>query len=358
MIVFVYDRLGNQYNTISDFVEFVHDDELGKFDFIEFTTPGKQLNKGDYLVWVDKFGEMHENIVSKCTLIHKDNKVYQTVYAANSVTELNQYFYYSGAWYVTNTSGHALENLLKDTRWELKEADTFFKNSFYLQNETVYEALCDITYLFGGEYITSIEFNGYYNQIKRYISHVSNRGKDTGILFSYGFDTDEVERIEDVDEVYTRIYCFGERTDKTQRSAYARYGKRLTLESVNGGLKYLEDNEAMRKYGIVGKDGILRHSEGVFYWDDVDDASDLLELGRRKLSQVSTPRVSYTATIAVLEGLGISSRNIKTGDTVYIEDDIIDERFSGRVAHIRRYYENESKTEITIGNTIRSISKV
>ena len=56
--------------------------------------------------------------------------------------------------------------------------------------------------------------------------------------------------------------------------------KRLTIESVNQGLKYIEDEEAIAKYGRITKYAT---------WDDVTVADNLLRKGKEYLKSVSSP---------------------------------------------------------------------
>lgn len=358
MIIWVYDRWGNQIDCLWDFVELVFDDELGSLDYIEFMIPGNRLVKGNYLVWKDEFGVWHEHIVQSDDLIHYGEAVYQNVMAVNSICELNQsYKDERNSYGFSNTT--ALTRLLEDTRWTTGTVNNLGTNKIKFYHETVYEGLVDITEKWGGD-ITSTIVVGANGVTARRINHYSKRGYDNGLIFTYGYDMDNVIRTEELDEVYTRIHCFGageQLFDKEaeEDQANARYGRRITFADINGGRDYLEDNAAMQKYGIVGKDGTIQHSEGSFIFGDVEDKATLLELGKAKLEEVKKPRVTYSANVAVLADAGMDFKNAGTGDTVYMRDEKLDDRLNGRVTHTRRYITSNKPTEITIGNITRTV---
>lgn len=358
MIVWVYDRWGNQIDSIGDFVELVHDDELGSLDYIEFTVPGQKLIKGNYLVWRDEFQAWHEHRVESVELQHVGGAIYQTVYADNSLSEtLGDYINEKDAY--DCAVDYALTKLFEDTRWELGRITAKGTGTHKYYHTTVYDGLVDTVKEWPGEISTTIYVNetGVY---RRLINYQDKRGEDNGLLFTYGFDADNIKRKVDIDEVWTRLHCFGKGEEQLGDDGQGTgvYSRRITFADINDGKDYVEDNDAMQVWGMPDGKGGKRHTEGQYIWEECEDKAELLKLGREKLKEVSKPRVSYTADVVILADAGMSFKNARTGDTVYIRDEPLDERINGRVTHVRRYQQQTRPTEITLGNVIRTVSNV
>lgn len=352
MIVFVYDRWGNQIDYLKDFSEFAHDDEIGKIDTIEFTIPGVRLEKGNCLVWRDEFGAWHEHKVTSCTTEHVNGTVYQVVYAENSIVELMLKYIDDQRSYKASNAA-ALTKCLNGTRWTTGTVDAMGNGDVNFYHTSVYDGIVDINDTWGGDISTTITV-GSNGVTARRVNHERQRGTDSGLIFTYGFDADSIERMEEMDNVYTRIHVFG----KGEETETGGYGRRITFAEINDGKDYVEDNVAREKWGIPGTSGGKEHSEGTFVFDQVTDKSLLLELAYEKLEEVKKPRVTYKANVIVLANAGMDFKNAKTGDTVNIRDKVIDERLSGRFIRVRRYIVGTRPTEVTLGNIVRTISDV
>lgn len=358
MIVWVYDRWGNQIDCIGDFVELVHDDELGSLDYIEFTIPGERLSKGNYLVWRDQFQAWHEHRIESVKLQHSGGAVYQTVYADNSLSEtLGDYINEKDAY--DCAVDYALTKLFEDTRWELGKITAKGTGYHKYYHTTVYDGLVDTVQEWPGEVSTTVYVNssGVY---RRVINYESERGQDNGLLFTYGYDADNIVRTVDIDEVWTRLHCFGKGEEQLDDdgSGTGVYSRRITFADINDGKDYVEDDAALAVWGMPDGKGGIKHSEGQFIWEDCTDKAELLALGREKLKEVSKPRVSYTANVVILADAGMDFKNARTGDKVYIRDEPMDDRINGRVTHVRRYLNDTQPTAITLGNIVRTISNV
>lgn len=354
MILFVYDKYGNQTKTIKWVNEFVHDDEIGNLDFIEFVLIGDTVDKYDYLVWRDEFNVWHEHFVREVTLIHSEGAVVQKVYAVNSVAELNLSYIDERDSYNFKNSV-AWSRLLENTRWTSGTINDLGLNDVKFYHETIYDGIVQILDIWGGDLSTSITV-GANGVTARMINHEKQRGEDNGLLFTYGFDMDNIERKIELDDVYTKIHVFGKgEPTYDDEGNQTGNGRRISFKDINGGKDYVEDNDAKSKWGIQGKNG-WQHSEGTFVYDQVEDPSLLLEMAKAKLVEVSQPRITYSANVAILKAAGMEFKNARTGDICYIRDKVLDERLNGRIIHVRRFV--DKPTEVTLGNIVRTVSDI
>lgn len=86
-------------------------------------------------------------------------------------------------------------------------------------------------------------------------------------------------------------------------------GERLTIEAVNGGLDYIQDNDAVDRYGFI---------LAPVTFDDIDDDDELLAKGREHLAKVSTPAITVDSTAidrSIMPGEALEAYRV--GDQVH-----------------------------------------
>lgn len=83
--------------------------------------------------------------------------------------------------------------------------------------------------------------------------------------------------------------------------------RRLTIKSVNNGLDYIEDAEGIAQYGRIVK---------TCTWEDVNDATKLLEKGREQFDKIKASLTTRTITALDLHHLNVDTSRIKAGSKV------------------------------------------
>lgn len=124
--------------------------------------------------------------------------------------------------------------------------------------------------------------------------------------------------------------------------------KRLTIESVNGGLDYLENPEAIAKYGRVTRKVIF---------DDVTEADNLLKKGRDYLSQAINTAVSIELAAVDLANIDESIENFKMGSYVKVKSPIhgIDDMYLVKKLSID--IEKPIQSKLTLGVTYMTFTE-
>ena len=103
----------------------------------------------------------------------------------------------------------------------------------------------------------------------------------------------------DATGIITRLYPFGcQINDET--------AERLTIAEVNGGCPYIDDEDAIAKYGVKC---------GSYTWDDVTLPQNLLEKGREYLKQACRIKKSYQAVVLDLSTIGKAADSFRAGNT-------------------------------------------
>ena len=111
--------------------------------------------------------------------------------------------------------------------------------------------------------------------------------------------------------VITRLYPYGCKltetvTDEDGEGVEQETERRLTIESVNGGLAYIDDEVAMAAYGVV---------EGFHEWDDVTTASALKSKALSWLGQNNQLPVSHTIDALDLSLIGLDYDTFELWDS-------------------------------------------
>lgn len=107
----------------------------------------------------------------------------------------------------------------------------------------------------------------------------------------------------------TVLYPFGATPEESGTSTTDDKAKdvaspRLTIESVNGGKKYLEDNELISKFGRIS---------GSKTWDDVKVAANLKNKGQAYLNTFKAVKIGYELEAVDLQPLRLAVDDFQTG---------------------------------------------
>ncbi|CAM3678971.1 hypothetical protein GCM10009865_47670 [Aeromicrobium ponti] len=177
---------------------------------------------------------------------------------------------------------------------------------------------------------------------KRYVDFVKRNGLNAGKEIIFGKDLQNIERLEDASMVVTALYGIG---------AADENGNYLTIESVNNGKKYVEDLDALQRWG---KDGEHRYD---IYSPTVDSGKltpqMLLDLTEEEFKKRINASVKYIVDADDLyELLGLGHERAQAGDTVRIKDEYFNPALylEARILKTERSYTGSSKNKFTLGD--------
>lgn len=124
---------------------------------------------------------------------------------------------------------------------------------------------------------------------------------------------------------------------------------RLDITSVNDGLDYIEDADAMRKHGIR-----VEH----VYFDDVTVASNLKRKGEEFLRENNRVKVKYSITNVDLSLLGIDIDDVQEGDYYPIVNELLNIDDVARVTKKTIDVCNEVNATIEVGDKFKTLSDI
>lgn len=329
-----------------------HTEALDGTDEIKVTC-SDDVNKGDYIVWVDAQGKTHEHIVDDASRTHGEDGTLQTEFTGvNSIAEL--WDDWTDDVRPSGQVATALARVLTGTRWAVGACDVTASASVVLYHQSARESIAEILEAWGGELETTITTNGS-SVVSRQVGVRKLRGNQSSPKrFTWTKDIKTITRTVAADNPKTRVYGYG----KGVETDSGAYGRRLTFESINGGKAYVEDAAATKIWGHPNAGGTALPACTSYVNEQCEDAAQLLKETRAYLEEVSEPKVSYEASVLDLYAFGRSWEGVAVGDRVAIIDKGFTEegiRLNGRVSQIERDLLGGDAT-VTFGNLVSSMA--
>lgn len=329
-----------------------HTEALDGTDEIKVTC-SDDVNKGDYIVWVDAQGKTHEHIVDDASRTHGEDGTLQTEFTGvNSIAEL--WDDWTDDVRPSGQVSTALARVLTGTRWAVGACDVTASASVVLYHQSARESIAEILEAWGGELETTITTNGS-SVVSRQVGVRKLRGNQSSPKrFTWTKDIKTITRTVAADNPKTRVYGYG----KGVETDSGAYGRRLTFESINGGKAYVEDAAATKIWGHPNASGTALPACTSYVNEQCEDAAQLLKETKAYLAEVSEPKVSYEASVLDLYAFGRSWEGAAVGDRVAIIDKGFTEegiRLTGRVSQIERDLLGGDAT-VTFGNLINSMA--
>lgn len=152
----------------------------------------------------------------------------------------------------------------------------------------------------------------------------------------------------DPSQIVTRLTPLGARIESKEEGVTDASEAKLTIESVNGGLSYIDDKALISEFGIQG---------GSVTWNDVTIVSNLLSKGREWLSNQKTAHVQYKISAVDLSLIGLDIDSFEVGNSYPVKNPImgIDERL--RVVGKSLDINSPQGAGLTIGDKFKTLNQ-
>lgn len=137
-----------------------------------------------------------------------------------------------------------------------------------------------------------------------YIDYLTEVGEQKNTPIELRSNLRDMRRDIDPTQVITRVIPLGAR-EESEEGESAVSQPRLTIESVNGGLDYLDDVELIDEFGYIS---------GEITFDDVTTPEMLLLRGNQFINNQSASRVSYEVTPLDLSVIDTSFERFELGN--------------------------------------------
>lgn len=354
----IFDRWGNPLGDLPYAIKAIRTRATDGTDTLDVTTIG-EINKDERIVFKDSMGRWAEYVCQSTQTARAAGMPVTVAYCAGGIAELSRTYIEDKRNRNANAKA-CLAKALEGTRWTVGTVETGTITgtadlAFY--HCTVLEAVQKTADTYGLEVQTEYQPDPTGNRIGQRIIHlVEHRGStNTTKRFEYGKDLTQIKRDIDAGDVITRLYGWGKGIEQTNEEGEATggYGRKISFADVNNGKPYIQDDQALANWGIVGADGTKHHSEASVDFPDCEDPEELLNLTKAALKTRTTPTVSYTADVTALGQAGYDPEGTDVGDSVQIIDTSFTTplRLEGRILQIEEDLAGSlADTKITLGN--------
>lgn len=354
----IFDRWGNPLGDLPYAIKAIRTRATDGTDTLDITTIG-EINKDERIVFKDSLNRWAEYLCQSTQTTRAAGMPVTVAYCTGSIAELSRTYIEDKRNRNANAEA-CLAKALEGTRWTVGTVETGTLTgtadlSFY--HCTVLDAVQKTADTYGLEVQTEYQPDPTGNRIGQRIIHLlEHRGStNTTKRFEYGKDLTQIKRDIDSGDVITRLYGWGKGIEQTndQGEATGGYGRKISFADVNNGKPYIQDDNALANWGIVGADGTKHHSEASVDFPDCEDPKELLNLTKAALKTRTTPTVSYTADVTALGQAGYDPEGTDVGDSVQIIDTSFATplRLEGRILQIEENLAGSlADTKITLGN--------
>lgn len=361
----IFDRWGNPLGDLPYVIKAIRTRATDGTDTLDITTIG-EINKDERIAFKDSMGRWAEYLCQSTQTARAAGMPVTVAYCTGSIAELSRTYIEDKRNRNANAKA-CLAKALEGTRWAVGTVETGTITgtadlSFY--HCTVLDAVQKTADTYGLEVQTEVQPDPTGNRIGQRIIHLlEHRGStNTTKRFEYGKDLTQIKRDIDSGDVITRLYGWGKGIEQTndQGEATGGYGRKISFADVNNGKPYVQDDQALANWGIVGADGTRHHSEAAVDFPDCEDPKELLNLTKAALKTRTTPTVSYTADVTALGQAGYDPEGTDVGDSVQIIDTSFTTplRLEGRILQIEEDLAGSlADTKITLGNIRQSYTQ-
>lgn len=181
----------------------------------------------------------------------------------------------------------------------------------------------------------------------RYLDYLEQIGESKNTEIRIAKNLESITRTIDPTEIVTRLTPLGERIESEDESSTDASEARLTIESVNNGISYIDRQDLIEEFGIQG---------GSQTWDDITLPENLLTRGQQWIDNQKIALYQYKVSAADLFLIGLDPDSFDVGNNYPVFNPImgIDERLRvvGKSINILQP-ENDG---LTIGDKFKTLN--
>ena len=175
-----------------------------------------------------------------------------------------------------------------------------------------------------------------------YLDYLAEIRENNEQVAKYGENIVDIDRIKEIDSGFaTAVIPLG----KKQESEDGKEAQYLTIKSINNGKDYVQNDDAVSKYGLILK--TVEH-------EDVTLPENLLRKGKEDLTEAIKSAESITVTAADLSGTGVKVESFRFMKNVRCVSKRHGLDFRSPVVSLARNLLDRSDYKITVGDTQKS----
>ena len=218
--------------------------------------------------------------------------------------------------------------------------DSIYK---YLDYDSTWKNINDdLIGTYGGELQIRYEGND------RYLDYLTEIGEVKETEIRLGKNIQDITEDKDPTNFYTRLIPLGNKLSvKDADGNDKETDERLDIKSVNNGLNYIDDIDAISIFGII---------EGCKVWDDVSKASNLMKKGEKYLKSQRIV-ISNKITALDLNLIGLDIDSFEVGNYYPLKHPLLDIDYTVRIVEKTISIESPEASSLTFGDRKRDIKQ-
>ena len=358
--VILFDRFGNPFGELSEDEVFglVRTEKVNGEHSLTITTT-RVLEKGWRVLTCDARGIWREHVVYGTDALHDSAKCpFGSYYCVWSVQPDLMGTRVSAMPGVINptTAALALDAALGGTgRWSRGTVTQTTTGGASMYDTDGWSAMGTLVETWGGEVDTTIGV-GSAGVVSRQVDLYDKQGDQSGRRrFDFGADIKSVRRRIEDGPLYCRITPRG-RGEETEGGGY---GRKITIESVNGGKDYLENLAMVDLAKLPDGSGGWEYPTLEVENPDIETPAELKAWAQSVLEKSTVPKVTYEVDVMQLAREGVDMHGVSLGDAVQV----VDRKFGGlriaaRVMEMTVNMLDESDAQLTIGQVADDLSTI
>lgn len=310
-----------------------------------------ELAEGDRIVWRDGMLLWHEHVVTgQVSERNVGGVVVHSYWCAWSLQyDLANTFVSAMPGTVTSVGPRAaLEAALGGTqRWTVGTVSQGGTNGTSMFRMSGWEAMQELVETWGGEVSATITV-GAAGVTSRQVNLLSHEGNETPTRrFDYAGDLSGIKRTLPEQPWAARVIPLG----KAQQTEGGGYGRRTTIESVNGGVMWLQNAAVVPFVRVPDGQGGWEVPVRKVETDAYDDPAALKAWAQDHLEEWTTPQASYEADVVQLTRAGLDAQGVALGDEIVVVDHTFGPSgiaIQGRALRIEEDLRDPAQTRITV----------
>ncbi len=182
----------------------------------------------------------------------------------------------------------------------------------------------------------------------RYLDYLVQGGevKQTEIRLSHNLKS--IEKEADPSEIISRLIPLGVSIESEEEEAVDASPARLTIESVNNGLDYIEDAEAIAAFGVFAKSQT---------WDDITQPANLLTRGSQFLCENNRVKVKHVITALDLSLIDLDIDSFELGNSHPVRNPIMGIDETLRIVEKNIDIIDPANNSLVVGDLFKTASK-
>lgn len=250
----------------------------------------------------------------------------------------------------------ALDAVLENTsRWARGTVTNTNTGGASMYDTDGWSALSILIGTWGGEVDATIQADGFGVTARKVDLYSQQGDQEAKRRFDFGEDLQSVRRIIADGPLYCRVTPrgAGEQTDA------GGYGRKITIESVNGGKDYLEDAEMTDLAKLPDGNGGWEYPTVEIENSECEEPAELKSWAQSVMQEHTRPKVTYEVDVIQLAREGIDMQGVSLGDAVQV----VDRKFGGlrmtaRVLEISVDELSGKSVALTLGSVREGLSSL